>query len=184
MSGLPIPGAADLAFYAIAAFTVLAALGAALWRHILYAALSLMAALGGVAALFVLLGADFLGGVQLLVYVGGVLVLTLFAVMLTQGIADVEVSNRSVGRAPAALFVGAFFALVARAILIARWPSCSTDGVLPSCSTADIQGRASSTAAVGEALLGDYVLPFELASVVLLAVLVGAVVLSRKETVE
>ncbi len=168
------PSAADIMFYAISGITLVGALGVALSRHILYAALSLMLSLAGVAALFVMLSADFVAGVQFLIYVGGVLVLTLFAVMLTQGIADVEVSNRSVGRFGAGLVTAGFFALVARAVLVARWPSLPDDAA----------PVASSTAAMGDALLGPYVLPFELASVVLLAVLVGAVVLSRKEASE
>ena len=85
-------------FYLLAAVTVGSALGVALSNSIVYSAFALMGALLGVAALFVLLGADFLGVVQLLVYVGGILVLTLFAVMLTHRISDVNVSNRAVGR--------------------------------------------------------------------------------------
>src|SRR5207249_4537079 len=71
-------------FYLLAAITVGSALGVALSHSIVYSAFALMGTLLGVAAMFVLLGADFLGVVQLLVYVGGILVLTLFAVMLTR----------------------------------------------------------------------------------------------------
>ena len=92
-------------FYLLALVTVGSALGVALSRSIVYSAFALMGTLLGVAAIFVLLGADFLGVVQLLVYVGGILVLTLFAVMLTHRISDVNVSNRAVGRLPAAVLV-------------------------------------------------------------------------------
>jgi NADH:ubiquinone oxidoreductase subunit 6 (subunit J) len=162
----------DWMFLALAVVAVAGALGVALLRHILYAALSLMVALAGVAGLFVVLSADFVAGVQLLVYVGGILVLTLFAIMLTQGIEDVRTSNRAVGRPAAAMIVGVFFVVAARAILMAEWPSPV------------LEAPAPSTGSVGHALLGTWVLPFELASVVLLIVLVGAVVLSRKEAVE
>src|SRR6266478_5649204 len=96
-------------FYLLAAITVGSALGVALSHSIVYSAFALMGTLLGVAAMFVLLGADFLGVVQLLVYVGGILVLTLFAVMLTHRISDVNVSNRAVGRLPAAVLVGIAF---------------------------------------------------------------------------
>src|SRR5262245_64134655 len=81
-------------------------LGVALSHNIVYSAFALMGALLGTAGIFVFLGADFLGAVQLLVYVGGILVLSLFAIMLTHRIADVQVSNRSVGRGAAVFLFG------------------------------------------------------------------------------
>ena len=84
-------------FYAFAAFTVLSAAGVAFSKNILYSAFALLGTLFGVAALYVFLAADFVAGAQFLIYIGGVLVLILFAVMLTNRIADVAVSNRSVG---------------------------------------------------------------------------------------
>ncbi|MFP6600793.1 MAG: NADH-quinone oxidoreductase subunit J [Deltaproteobacteria bacterium] len=160
------------AFYLLAGLAVLGAAGVAFSSNIIYSALSLMFSFVGVAGLYVLLGADFVAGVQVLVYVGGVLVLTLFAVMLTHQIADIKVSNRSVGR-PAALAIAAgLFALLYKAFDGVAWHEASEPAV------------ESSTYGVGNAFLGQYVLPFELASLVLLVVLVGAVVLSRKEVVE
>jgi NAD(P)H-quinone oxidoreductase subunit 6 len=156
-------------FYLLAGLTVGSAIAVAVSRHIVYAAFALMGALLGVAGLFVLLSADFLGVVQLLVYVGGILVLGLFAIMLTHRIADVEVSNRAVGRGPAAVVVGLVLLGLLRVFL--RTPFAVNE--LPSPSP--------STYAVGVAFLGDYALPFEVASLVLLVALVGAVVVSRKE---
>ena len=156
-------------FYLIAAVIVGSALGVALSRSIVYSAFALMGALLGVAALFVLLGADFLGVVQLLVYVGGILVLTLFAVMLTHRISDVNVSNRAVGRLPAAVLVGIAFAWMVRVAGRATWV------------VRDPGAPAPTTAGIGNAFLRQYALPFELASLVLLAALIGAVVVSRKE---
>jgi len=169
MDGLSLSVAA---FYLLAGLAVLGAVGVALSRNIVYSALSLMASFLGVAGLYVILAADFVAGVQVLVYVGGVLVLTLFAVMLTQSIADIQVSNRSVGRLPAAVIVVGFFVLMRRAYAAATW------------RVEDFDTARHSTYAVGNALLGEFILPFELASVVLLTVLVGAVVLSRKEVAE
>jgi NADH-quinone oxidoreductase subunit J len=84
----------------------------------------------------------------------------------------VEVSNRSVGRLPAIVIVAGTFAVLYKAYAAAPWHAAETVGI------------ENSTFGIGNALLGEYILPFELASVVLLAVLVGAVVLSRKEVAE
>lgn len=156
-------------FYVFAAFTVVSAAGVAFSSSIVYSAFALLGTLFGVAALYVFLAADFVAGAQFLIYIGGVLVLILFAVMLTHRIADVEVSNRAVGRFPALLVVGAVAAVMARAIFKTAWPVPAS---LPDAPT---------TYAIGDGFLGPYVLPFELASFVLLAVLVGAIVMSRKE---
>src|SRR5271170_3230809 len=88
-------------FYALAALTVGSAAMVAFSRNIVRSTFSLLGAFMGVVGIYILLAADFVAMVQLLVYVGGILVVTLFAVMLTQGIADVTVSNRAVGTIPA-----------------------------------------------------------------------------------
>ena len=88
-------------FYLIAALTVGSAMIVAFSRNIVYSTFALLGALMGAVGIYVLLAADFVAMVQLLVYVGGILVVTLFAVMLTQGIADVTISNRAVGTIPA-----------------------------------------------------------------------------------
>ena len=159
-------------FYLIAAITVGSALGVALSRSIVYSAFALMGTLLGVAATFVLLGADFLGVVQLLVYVGGILVLTLFAVMLTHRISDVNVSNRAVGRLPAAVIVGFAFGWMVHVARRATWV------------VKDPGAPAPTTYGIGHAFLDRYALPFEVASIVLLAALIGAIVVSRKEVKE
>jgi NADH-quinone oxidoreductase subunit J len=162
-------GIADLVFGAVAAFTIVSAAGVAFSKNILYSAFALMGTFMGVAALYVFLAADFVAVIQVLIYVGGILVLTLFAVMLTHRIADVRISNRSVGVLPGLVVVGAVGAVMAKAVLGANWVVRLPETPRP------------TTAGIGNAFLGDYLLPFELASVVLLAALVGAVVLSRKE---
>ena len=159
----------EAVFYLLATFTVACALGVALSNNIMYSAFALMGTLMGVAGTFVMLGADFLGVVQLLVYVGGILVLTIFAVMLTHRIADVNVSNRAVGRLPAAILVGIAFLWMLHVAGQAAWVVKETGAPAP------------TTYGIGHAFLTTYVLPFEIASVVLLAALIGAVVVSRKE---
>jgi len=160
---------ATVVFYLLATITVGSALGVAFGNNIVYSAFALMGTFLGVAATFVLLGADFLGVIQLLVYVGGILVLMLFAVMLTHRIGDVHVSNRAVGRLPGFVVVAVVAGYMARAATRAHWVVKETDAPV------------ATTYGIGNAFLTQYLLPFEIASVVLLAALIGAVVLSRKE---
>ncbi|HVN87762.1 MAG TPA: NADH-quinone oxidoreductase subunit J [Candidatus Binatia bacterium] len=158
-----------LVFYLVAGITVASALGVAFSRNIVYSAFALMGTFMGAAGLFVMLAADFIAVVQVLVYVGGILVLMLFAVMLTHRIADVQVSNRSVGTLPALAIVTVLGGVMGRAILTTEWHTIAQPEAQP------------ATYAIGEGFLTTYLLPFELASLVLLAALIGAVVLSRKE---
>ncbi len=162
----------DVVFFFIAAVTVGSAAGVAFSNNIVYSAFALMGTLLGAAGLFVLLAADFVAVIQVLIYVGGILVLTLFAVMLTHRVGDVRISNRSLGRLPALVVMGLVGAVMLKAIRGTSWHQ-----VVPGTPE-------PTTYAIGDAFLGPYILPFELASVVLLAALVGAVVLSRKELKE
>jgi len=156
-------------FYLLAGITVVSAMGVAFSNNIVYSAFALMGALLGAAGLFVMLAADFVAVVQIFVYVGGILVLTLFAVMLTHRVADVRISNRSMGRLPALLALLVVGGVMVRTIVSTAWHS-----VEPAVPQPTIEG-------LGNGFLTEYILPFELASLVLLAALVGAVVLSRKE---
>lgn len=159
-------------FYLIAAITVGSAAMVAFSRNIIHSAFSLLGTFAGVAAIYVFLGADFVAGVQVLIYVGGILVLILFAVMLTHRITDVQITNRSVGRIPALVAVGIFVFLLVQTIRETPWQKAKEIVYAP------------TTAKIGDLLLENYLLPFELASLVLLAALIGAVFLSRKELKE
>jgi len=162
-------GLAAVAFYLLAALTVGGALTVAFRTNIVYSAVGLLAALLGAGGLYATLSADFVAVAQLLVYVGGVMVLILFAVMLTSRITEVNVSNRSFG-----LFGGAllFVAMAPVLVAVARFTPWR----------AGLPGPAEPrTGAIGDALLGHWLLPFEVASLVLLATLIGAVVIARKE---
>ncbi len=161
-----------ITFYVVALITVGSAAMVAFSRNIIYSAFSLLGTFGGVAGIYVFLGADFVAGVQVLIYVGGILVLILFAVMLTHRITDVQITNRSVGRIPALVVIGIFILLLAQTILETPWVKAKEILYVP------------TTARIGDLFLEDYLLPFELASLVLLAALIGAVVLSRKELKE
>jgi len=159
----------DLVFFAFATLSVIGALGCALSRNIVYSAFSLLATLFGVAALFAWLSADYLAITQLIVYVGGVLVLFLFAVMLTNKITDSEDSNPLVN-VTAALPVG----LAMGALLVTVAVQTPWEVLAKTTST-------ETTSLVGNALLTEYLLPFEAASILILGALVGAVMMARKE---
>jgi NADH-quinone oxidoreductase subunit J len=159
-------------FYFIAFITVASAGMVAFSRNIIYSAFSLLGTFMGVAGLYVFLGADFVAGVQVLIYVGGILVLILFAVMLTHRITDVAITNRTVGRIPALVVIGVFIYLLVQAVKETPWVRVKEVVYAP------------TTAKIGDLFLDKYLLPFELASIVLLAAMIGAVVLSRKEIKE
>lgn len=156
-------------FYLIALITVVSAGMVAFSRNIIYSAFSLLGTFMGVAGLYVFLGADFVAAVQLLIYVGGILVLILFAVMLTHRITDVQVTNRAAGRIPALIIIGALIYLLIETIRVTPWVKAKEVVYAP------------TTASIGDLFLSSYLLPFELASLVLLGAMIGAVVLSRKE---
>ena len=174
MLASPVPeggalATADVVFYALAAVTVLGAGGVAVSRNILYSAIGLLMALLGAGSLYVFLSADFVAVTQLLVYIGGVLVLILFAVMLTNRITEVNVSNSSFG-----LFGGFLLFVCVAPVLLAVAALTPWRAKVPAA-------LAPTTEAIGNGFLTRWLLPFEVASLVLLATLVGAVVIARKE---
>lgn len=159
-------------FYLIAVITIGSAIMVAFSRNIIYSAFSLLGTFMGVAGIYVFLGADFVAAVQVLIYVGGILVLILFAVMLTHRITDVEITNRAAGRIPALIVIGILVYLLVQTVRQTAWVK------------AQVIAYAATTAKIGDLFLDSYLLPFELASLVLLAAMIGAVVLSRKEIKE
>ena len=158
----------NLIFFGFAAMTVAGALGTALSTNIVYAAFSLLGSLFGVAALFAWLSADYLAITQLIVYVGGVLVLFLFSVMLTNRITDVKNSNPVTNLIPATLISSALAALLLYVSIETPFAT-----IAPTVQ--------ETTALVGNALLSTYLLPFEVLSLLILAALIGAVMMARKE---
>ncbi len=165
---------ADLLFYLFAAITIASAAVVALGRNILHSVFFLLVAFTGVAGLFVLLHADFLAAVQVIVYVGGILVLILFAVMMTRKVRTPEVSNEAVGLWRGLLLGATALVLLVRLILNSSWFGGRPVAGVPGPELTTVDG-------LGQSLLGGYLFPFEVASVVLLAALVAAAVLVRKE---
>ena len=162
-------GPADVIFYVLAAMTVGSAILVATLPNIIYAAVALLFTFGGVAGLYVLVSADFLAATQVLVYVGGILVLIMFAVFLSNRISSVKLSNPVHFRLPAAAISLTLFGVLA-------YTAVSPAFVLKQEIT-----YQPTTAEIGELLMTRYLLPFEVASVLLLAALIGAALLSRPD---
>jgi NADH-quinone oxidoreductase subunit J len=157
----------SIAFLILAALTCVSAGIVALSRNIIYSTVALLGTFLGIAGLYVQLSADFLAAIQVLVYVGGTLTLILFAVMLTARIEDVRTSNTSRARLPAVLLVGLVLLLLGMVANRTEWPVQAATPM-------------PSTAKLGHAFLSEYMLPFEVGSVVLLGAMIGAVVLARR----
>lgn len=162
-----MPPLSVLAFYGLAALTLASAGVVAFSKNIIHSALALLGTFLGVAGLYITLSADFLAATQVLVYVGGTLTLILFAVMLTSRIDEMKVSNPRAGLAVAFGLVTAVLLVLGEVATRTPWP-------------AEARPAMPSTAKLGHAFLGEYLLPFEVGSVVLLAAMIGAVVLARR----
>ncbi|OGR93329.1 MAG: hypothetical protein A2992_05935 [Elusimicrobia bacterium RIFCSPLOWO2_01_FULL_59_12] len=163
------PSLSSLVFYAFSAMLVVTAVGVVTLRNVFYSAVSLVAALTIVAGLFVLLGADFLGAAQVLVYVGGILIIMLFVIMLSQQPRDLlqrQTNDQWIA--------GLFFALTIGVSLVRAF----TYFVSQTPPDGDI---APTSASLGRLLLGEMLLPFEAVSLILLAALVGAVVFGQEK---
>jgi NADH-quinone oxidoreductase subunit J len=159
----------SVVFYAFALLTLVAGAIVVFSRNIVHAAFALLFAFFGVAGLYVLLMADFLAVTQLLIYVGGILVLVLFGVMLTSNTIDVQMRTSTIQTFPAVLIVAA----LAGTLIGIFW---STDW--KTTTAPPVQATAPK---IGELMLTSYLLPFEIASVVLLVALVGAAMIARRE---
>ncbi|MBM2811113.1 MAG: nuoJ [Chloroflexi bacterium] len=158
-------------FYTFAAIALAGAIGVVLARKVFHSALFLVLTLASLAATFVILGADFLGAVQIVIYVGAITVLILFGIMLTPR--NVELPESSgVGRSTAGVFVAAAVFIVSTTVIVtSQWPrSMSTP--IPDRPT---------TEAIGQGLFTTYALPFEMASILLLIAMIGAIVIAREE---
>ncbi len=158
----------DVIFYLFAAITLISAFLVVTNRNVVYSAFFLLFTFFGVAGIYVLLGADFVAVVQLIVYVGGILILLLFGVMLTNKITQVEIKSGTVNILPATIGVGLFSGLLLAAMLNSNWKA------LPK------EAPVYTTALLGSMLIQDYALIFELLGIILLIALIGAASIARK----
>jgi len=157
-----------LVFIILALITLGGAWGVVSARSVFTSALFLILSFTGVAGFYVLLEAGFLAAIQLLIYVGAIAVLILFTVMLTRRVMAEETQLINQQWGVAAAIAGFLFVALALYAVGTEWR----------ISTA--APPADSIVALGQALLGPYVLPFEIASVVLLVALIGAIVIARE----
>lgn len=170
-----------LVFVVFALVTLAGGLGVVLARNLFRAALLLLLSLFGVAGLFVLLAAPFLAAVQILIYMGGIAILIIFAVMLTRGmVRSVNVYNQQWDLA--AVVSLAFLALVVFMLVQLQ----QGDSALVAAAAEPGAALADSTAVLGTALVdpAQYMLPFEVASVLLAGALIGAIYIARDDEAE
>ena len=155
-------------FYGVAALVLGSALYVVVGKNLVHSAFALVAAFFGVAVFYVYLGADFLAGAQVLIYVGGILTLLLFGVMLTNRIYNLNLRSGAIQVVPGALSAGLVFALLVWIIQSVDWGAM------------DAGDPGPTSESIGRLLVGDYLLPFEIASVLLLIALMGAAMLVRR----
>ena len=157
-------------FYIFAVVTLVSGSIVVFSKNIIYSAFALLFTFFGVAGLYVLLMADFIAITQLMIYVGGILVLILFGVMLTTRVINVDMRAGTFQTLPAVLVVAALAGTLVGVFWTTDWK------VSPST-----WGFEKTAPKIGEMLLSSYLLPFEVASVVLLVALVGAAMIARRE---
>ncbi|MFW2381962.1 MAG: NADH-quinone oxidoreductase subunit J [Acidimicrobiales bacterium] len=163
---------ANIAFYVIAIIAVGAALRMVTTSNVVHSALYLLVVLAAVAAVYILLGAEFVAVTQVLVYIGAILVLLLFGVMLTRaklgGDEDLNYEQRWIGLGISTLL----FVVMAYSV----WEEYGTDR-----SSKLVGYEPQRTAVVADSIFSTYIVPFEAVSVLLLAALIGAVVVARRD---
>lgn len=163
-----MPNLKDIAFLVLAAFTLISAMGVSFSRKIVYSGFSLLGTFAGAAGLFILLSSDFVAVTQVLIYVGGILILILFAIMMTSKMGDTQLTNQSINYKVGVPIVGGLAIFLISLLMDGTWVQKE-------------ETYQSMVAPIGNALLKQYLLPFEMVSIVLLGALVGAVVIVKRE---
>ncbi len=159
---------AEILFWFIALLTVISASMVVLNNQLLYSAIALLFTLFGIAGLYIYLWADFIAGVQLLVYIGGINVLIIFGIMLTNRISSIRLSQTNVQQGVGG--VVSLWLMLLIGIVISKTPWYQITSAEPS----------STVREVGTLLMTKYLLPFEAISILLLGALIGAALLSRE----
>jgi len=169
LSGGEVLVAQNVAFGVLALAMVAAALRMVTTRNVVHAALYLIVVLAGVAGMFILLGAEFVGVTQVLVYIGAIVVLFLFGIMLTKGSFGEDDGVTGERRLVAGLVGLLVFGVMAAALV-------------ESFEDAELsRSGPSTTAELADSIFSDYIVPFEAVSVLLLAALIGAIVVARRD---
>jgi len=165
-------GVQIVSFGILAIATIAAALGVVLFSNIVYSAFLLGGVFLSISGMYLLLNADFVAAAQVLIYVGAVNVLILFAIMLVNKREDFqELPNAWVQRGATAAVCAGVFALLATMVVSTPW----------SISSEVASSEPGSIVIIGQHFFTDFLLPFELASVFLLMAMVGAIILARRD---
>jgi len=164
-----IPDLGQILFFSIVLLVILSAYWVVMSPNLIHSAVSLLFTLFGVAGLYVYLYADFIAASQVIIYVGGILVLIIFGVMLTNKIDDPNLSNQSQNQLVAGVFCLLLLIFQFQIIFNTNW------------NIGNFITRESTVNDIGMMLLTQYLLPFEVVSILLLAALIGAAMLSRKK---
>jgi NADH-quinone oxidoreductase subunit J len=160
----------QIVFYFFAAMTVFSAVVVVFSKNLIHCAFALLFTFFGVAALYVFLGADFLAATQMVIYVGGILVLLIFGVMLTHKISDMKLKAETYQFWPGLALVTVVFLSLVYVMMKTTWHSQGAGEMIP------------TTAGIGELFMKEYILPFELASIFLLIALIGAAMIVRRRS--
>ncbi|MBI3913165.1 MAG: NADH-quinone oxidoreductase subunit J [Chloroflexi bacterium] len=161
-------------FYIFAAIVVAAALGVILLRNPVHSALALALVFVCLAAMYVLLNAPFIAAAQVMIYAGAILILFLFVIMLLAPEPESGAGALRFQRAFAALFGGALILELVLVVASAAIPAPAKFGFLPAAPAGDVY-------AIGKLLFTDFLLPFEITSLLLLVAMVGVIVLAKKK---
>ena len=159
---------AEYLFLFMAALVIASAFWVVFSPNLIHSAVSLLFTLFGTAGLYVFLYADFIAGTQIVIYVGGILVLIIFGVMLTSKIDSPSIASSSANQFIGGMGAFAIFVVQVAVIFNTSWNIGSE------------QYRDATVGAIGKLLLTNYLLPFEIISILLLAALMGAALLSRR----
>lgn len=165
-----------LPFYFLASIAVVAALGVVVMRNPVYCALALAVVFIALAGLYVLLSAPFLAAAQVMIYAGAILILFVFVIMLLSPEREQVKDALRWQRPLAAIFGVAFVAQLTLVLLVTILPAGRGR------YTPEFIAHIGSAQAVGAALFTDYLLPFEIASLLLLVAMVGVIVLAKKKS--
>ena len=166
-------------FYVFGAIAVLSALFVITLKNVVHSAVALAATLLSVAGIFLTLHAEFLAGVQVIVYVGGILVLFIFVIMLIA--VERSVVERQFNKQWAIALITSV--LLNGELAFVVWRGTDSLAIAEAGQAAESAlGVTGNTELVGETLYGQYLLPFEIASILLLVAIVGSVALSKRKT--
>jgi len=162
----------ELIFLGLITIIATSAIWVVVSPNLVHSAVSLLFTLFGIAGLYVFLFADFLAATQVVIYVGGILVLIIFGVMLTNKIDKPVIESVSSNKIIGVLISSFIFTILSIIVIQTKWPVIENSS--PGPSTVEL---------IGKLILGKYLLPFELVSILLLAALVGAALLARKKSI-